>query len=66
MTSFHRQLRIASARGALLLACAAPFAASCSDDTKPRGQVMLAIDSDLSIPKNMKEHESDRSPGLRH
>jgi len=43
-------------RSFLLLGCALAFGASCSsEETKPRGQLMLAITTDLSIDKDMNQ-----------
>src|SRR5438552_13273317 len=43
------------ARGVIALCLAGALGASCGGDVKPRGQVMLAISTDMSITKDMDQ-----------
>ena len=56
MLLYSKTRRGTRKRSLLLLGCVLAFGASCSsDETKPRGQLMLAITTDLSIDKDMNQ-----------
>lgn len=56
LVSSSNKRAVARRRTLLALTCAGVFAASCSsDDVKPRGQLMLAITTDLAIDKDMNQ-----------